>query len=93
MPDSFGNPLPEDLTMSQQILTQPASFSGVFNQPSPLSYDIGVNQSWMNAGLPVTPSTAEQGGMFSNFFANGTGGQGWGTAAIGAASGLAQTVM
>jgi hypothetical protein len=44
------------------------------------------------AGL-ASPTGAQQGGAFSNFFSNEQGGQGWGISALGAGMGVANTFL
>jgi len=90
------NPL--NLNFSQIQAPSYGSFANAFNQSNnSLSYDTGINQDIMNdVGIPAltNPSTTgSEGGTFSDFFSNNKGGQGWGTAAIGAAGGLANAYL
>lgn len=53
-------------------------------------FDTGFDTSSFNG---ANTNGGAEGGMFDNFFSNDKGGAGWGTAAIGAASGVAQTFL
>jgi len=92
MPDSFGNPLPSDLNISQNLFNQGSqnTFGAQFSQPT-VAIDTGVNQSLLDSTTVPDFTTGDNSGSWSdNFFSNKQGGPGWGGAAIGAISGAAQ---
>lgn len=105
MPDSFGNPLPGDFSNSfsndLSLGALPTSGNNSFgaNLNTSNLTDFLSNQSFevegIDGNLLNTAFSGEDAnkGVFSNFFSNDKGGQGWGTAAIGAASGVAQTFL
>jgi hypothetical protein len=56
------------------------------------SNDLGDSTNILTSDLNIGGAGGEE-GMFSGFFSNAKGGQGWGSAAIGAASGVAQSYL
>ncbi len=56
-------------------------------------YDTGVNVDLLNAPGVGLESISDSGGMIDNFFMNEKGGQGWGLPAIGAATGIVQSLL
>lgn len=78
--------------LSQGFNTESSNLGVDLFNPETFFQGTDAFQGANNFGAPNTGGGAE-GGMFDNFFSNDKGGAGWGTAAIGAASGVAQTFL
>ena len=83
--DSFSQGTGLTIPGLENINTNLQSFGGT-------SVDLAGTSDFLTSDLNIGGAGGED-GMFSNFFSNNKGGAGWGSAAIGAASGIAQSYL